>query len=42
MIWAQLFKSFIVSKRTGKGSDEHISLNPKKVSEIREFLEKIE
>lgn len=30
----------IISKRTGKGSDEHISLNPRKVSEIREFLEK--
>lgn len=30
----------IISKRTGKGSDEHISLNPRKVNEIREFLEK--
>ena len=28
------------AKRTGKGSNEHISLNPKKVSEIRLFLEK--
>ena len=26
-------------KRTGKGSDEHISLNPRKVSEIKQFLE---
>lgn len=25
-------------KRTGKGSDEHISLNPRKVSEIKQFL----
>ena len=29
----------ITSKRTGKGYDEHISLNPRKVSEIRQFLE---
>ncbi|MBI2147653.1 hypothetical protein HYU19_04210 [Candidatus Woesearchaeota archaeon] len=27
-------------KRTGKGSDEHISLNPRKVYEIRQLLEK--
>jgi len=30
---------FVLSKRTGKGSDDHISLNPRKVSEIMEFLE---
>ena len=30
----------ILSKRTGSGSDEHISLNPRKVSEIKQFLEK--
>lgn len=29
----------ILSKRTGKGSDEHISLNPRKVSEIKQFFE---
>lgn len=29
----------ILSKKTGKGSDEHISLNPRKVSEIKQFLE---
>ena len=28
----------LLAKRTGKGSDEHISLNPRKVSEIRQFL----
>ena len=28
-------------KRTGKGSDEHLSLNPRKVSEIRSWLEKL-
>ncbi len=26
-------------KRTGKGGDKHISLNPRKVSEIKQFLE---
>ncbi len=31
----------IVAKRTGKGSDEHISLNPRKVSDIKQFLEKM-
>ena len=31
----------ILGKRTGKGSDDHISLNPRKVSEIKQFLEKI-
>lgn len=29
----------ILSKRTGGGSDGHISLNPRKVSEIKQFLE---
>ena len=28
----------ILSKRTGRGSDDHVSLNPRKVSEIKEFL----
>ena len=28
----------ILAKRTGKGSGEHISLNPRKVSEIKQFL----
>lgn len=28
----------ILSKRTGKGSDNHVSLNPRKVSEIKQFL----
>lgn len=27
------------TKRTGKGSDDHISLNPRKVNEIKQFLE---
>ena len=27
-------------KKTGKGSDEHVSLNPRKVSEIKQFLER--
>ena len=29
----------IVAKRTGGGSDDHVSLNPRKVSEIKQFLE---
>ncbi len=29
-------------KRTGKGSDNHVSLNPRKVSEIKQFLERAE
>ncbi len=29
----------ILMKRTGKDSDEHISLNPKKISEINQFLQ---
>ena len=28
----------ILEKRTGRGSDEHVSLNPRKVSEIKQFL----
>ena len=28
----------ILIKRTGKGSDDHISLNPRKVNEIKQFL----
>jgi predicted nucleotidyltransferase len=28
----------ILAKRTGSGSDNHISLNPRKVSEIKQFL----
>jgi len=31
----------IILKRTGKGSDEHLSLNPRKVQEIKQFLNKI-
>ncbi len=31
----------ILIKKTGKGSGSHISLNPRKVSEIKQFLEKI-
>lgn len=27
------------TKRTGKGTDEHVSLNPRKVAEIGEYLE---
>ena len=29
----------IIAKRTGKSSDEHLSLNPRKISEIRQFME---
>ena len=29
----------ILFKKTGKGSDQHISLNPRKVSEIKQFLD---
>lgn len=28
----------ILSKRTGRGSDNHVSLNPRKVSEIKQNL----
>ncbi|MDP4012361.1 MAG: hypothetical protein Q8R00_02040 [Candidatus Nanoarchaeia archaeon] len=28
-------------KKTGKGAGDHVSLNPRKVSEIRQFLEKV-
>ena len=31
----------ILSKRTGSGSDDHVSLNPRKVSEIEQFLAKM-
>lgn len=31
----------ILLKRSGKGSDEHISLNPRKVGDIKSFLEKL-
>lgn len=31
---------FLIIKKTGKGSDTHISLNPRMVSEIKRFLEK--
>ncbi len=30
----------ILAKRTGGGSDDHVSLNPRRVSEIKQFLEK--
>lgn len=29
----------ILSKRTGRGSDDHVSLNPRKVGEIKQFLQ---
>jgi len=29
----------VLAKRTGKGSGEHVSLNPRKVSEIKQFIE---
>ena len=29
----------ILAKRTGRGSDDHVSLNPRKVSEIKQFLD---
>ena len=28
----------VMTKKTGKGSDDHISLNPRKVSEIKQYL----
>lgn len=31
----------ILAKRTGGGSDSHVSLNPRKVSEIKQFLQKM-
>ncbi|MFH1072354.1 MAG: hypothetical protein V1743_02910 [Nanoarchaeota archaeon] len=31
---------FILAKRTGKGSENHVSLNPRKIREIKQFLEK--
>ncbi len=32
----------LVTKRTGKSSEEHLSLNPRMVGEIKQFLEKTE
>jgi hypothetical protein len=29
----------LATKKTGKGTDEHVSLNPRKVAEIRQFLD---
>jgi len=29
----------ILTKRTGEGSDEHVSLNQKKIGEIKQFIE---
>ncbi|MBI3051073.1 hypothetical protein HYY74_01310 [Candidatus Woesearchaeota archaeon] len=29
----------ILAKRTGKGSEDHVSLNPRKVSEIKQYLQ---
>ncbi len=31
----------VSAKKTIKSSDDHVSLNPRKVSEIKQFLEKI-
>jgi len=28
----------LLAKRTGRGSDDHVSLNPRKTSEIKQFL----
>ena len=28
----------VLAKRTGKGSGDHVSLNPRKVNEIKQFL----
>ena len=30
----------LATKKTGKGTSQHMSLNPRKVAEIREFLER--
>ncbi len=30
----------ILQKRTGKGTSDHVTLNPRKVGEIKQFLEK--
>jgi len=30
----------IMTKKTGKESSNHVSLNPRKISEIKQFLEK--
>ena len=29
---------FVIDKRTGKGSNKHISLNPRKVADIKQYL----
>ena len=31
----------VLTKRTGKGSDDHISLNQRKSGEIKQFLEDV-
>ena len=31
----------ILTKKTGKGSDNHLSLNPRKIGEIKQFLQKV-
>jgi hypothetical protein len=31
----------VLLKKTGKGTDEHVSLNPRKVGEIKQFLENL-
>ncbi len=31
----------VSAKKTSKSSDDHVSLNPRKVSEIKQFLDKI-
>ena len=28
----------IIAKKTGKGSDDHVSLNPRKISDIKQYL----
>lgn len=33
---------FMITKKTGKGSDTHVSLNPRKVREIQQFLEQVQ
>jgi len=32
----------ILPKKTGKGVDDHVSLNPRKVTEIKQFLENLD
>ena len=31
----------VLIKRTGKGADNHVSLNPRKVAEIKQFIENL-